>query len=1181
MARKSKFGQTWWGQQWINVLEGMDQSGRLARGRTYANNGSVVSIDFDKNTIKAKVRGSKRIPYKVGFTIAPLSAADKAKAIGLITENPLFLTQLLNRQLPAELYEECRSRGIQLFPGSWKSMESSCSCPDWGDPCKHRAAVLYLVANEIDKNPFMVFELRDFDLFKALEGLGVASAEQKDVEILDVADLRKPYEMGDEVEFRPAEALYEALDFSILPDCRDNLLSLLSENPLFYKTGDFKKVLTTFYIDAQKKAQALAVADELREHDYDKDLDAIESGEIILDEAMVFMQANFRDANERLVFQFNELPKFLDWLQQFPHSQVPQLSPLLRGLYLTNRFSNKLLEVGGVLPQLLRVQLKKENFFVRWIPALLNEQVARVAEQLKAVLPREFLFYKVGRHDIYEPITSDWLPMLCSLILTSRVRQFNDRYHYKDTEVDDLFFRRDYARFSGFESRETPANIQLWLNKFFIAQREYVPLIQVEENAEEGTFVVHILVEKKGAEMKAPVSLEAFMEEPDYAPVRMGVLRDLSMMAEHFPQLNQLISSKGTQILAFNALQFPEVLLKILPTLRLFGIRILLPKALQKLVRPQLSMTLDSEDSGKVAASSVINLEEMLEFRWEVAIGDEHVNTNEFVSLIENYRGLVRIKDQYVYLEEKEIRALLDKLKNPPEVDSQTILQAALTEEYEGSGVKLSKSARKLIKKLTEPEAVGLPQSIKATLRPYQQRGYEWLYKNARIGFGSLIADDMGLGKTLQVITTLQKFKEEGAFKKHKGLVVVPTTLLTNWDKEITRFAPGLRAYTYHGTGRSQAGFKDTDLVLTTYGVVRSELETFTKTPWPVVVIDEAQNIKNPTTAQTKAVKKIKAGVRIAMSGTPVENRLSEYWSIIDFVNKGYLGSLKKFSSDFAVPIEIDRDQHRLDVFRRMTEPFILRRVKTDKKIIQDLPDKIEMDQSCSLTAEQAALYQSVVDTALRGIEGAKDGFNRSGLIFKMMTALKQICNHPTHYLKKGEANPQASGKSQLLLELVQQLLENGEKALIFTQYEEMGTLLQTMLHQQLGLEVPFLHGGVSRKNRDAMVEDFQTNRATRLLILSLKAGGTGLNLTAANNVIHYDLWWNPAVEAQATDRAFRIGQTRNVLVHRLLTEGTFEEKINQLIQNKKELANLTVANGETWIGEFSDSDLKELVKLG
>ncbi|GHB51940.1 DEAD/DEAH box helicase [Persicitalea jodogahamensis] len=1191
MAKRIKYGQTWWGQQWISVLEGMDQSGRLARGRTYANGGAVQSIDFEGNTVKGKVRGTRPIPYKVKFRIEPLSASDKAKTISLITDNPLFLTQLLNRQLPADLYEACRSIGVDLFPESWNEFDAACTCPDWSVPCKHQAAVLYLVANEIDKNPFLIFELRDFDLFKALEGLGLASAEQKDVEILDVSALRKPAELGEEIEFRPDEGLYDVVDFSKLPDCRDDLLSLLADAPLFYKSGNFKIVLRDAYIDAQKKAHALAIADasdddrtppesEERKHDYDKDLDAVESGEIICDEAMGFLQANFRDVNERLVQQFNEVGKLLEWLQHFPVSQLPQLSPLLRGLYLTNRFTNKLLETGGVLPQLLRVQLKKEAYFVRWVPALLNEDIAQVAEHLKRLLPPDFLFYKIGRNDIYEPLESEWFPLLCSLLLTERMRQFNDRYHYKDTEVEDMFFRREFIRFSGFDSREIPANIQLWLNKFFIAQRDFVPVIQVEDDHDTGTFVVHILVENKEQSMTAPIAFTDFMEQPDYAPVRMGVLRDLSMMAEHFPQLNTLISSKGLEELAFSARQFPEVLFKMLPPLKLFGIRIMLPKSLRKLARPQLSMTLDDEENGRVSASSVISLEEMLGFRWEVAIGDQHVDTREFVNIVEKYRGLVKIKDQYVYLDENEIRSLLDKLKNPPELDSQTLLQTALTEEYQGSGVKLTDAARKLIKNLTGPEAVNLPKQLDATLRPYQVRGYEWLYKNARIGFGSLIADDMGLGKTLQVIAALQKFKEEGAFKKNKGLVILPTTLLTNWSKEIARFAPGLRAHVYHGPNRSKLGFKDTDLVLTTYGVVRSEEDTFTKTNWPVVVIDEAQNIKNPATAQTKAVKKIKAGVRIAMSGTPVENRLSEYWSIIDFANKGYLGSLKKFSQDFSIPIEVDRDQHRLDVFRRITEPFILRRVKTDKSIIQDLPDKIEMDQSCQLSGEQAALYQSVVDTALRGIEGAKDGFKRSGMIFKMMTALKQICNHPTHYLKKGGTDPAASGKSALLLDLVQQLLENGEKALIFTQYEEMGILLQTMFEEQLDLEVPFLHGAVSRKNRDEMVEDFQTNRATRLLLLSLKAGGTGLNLTAANNVIHYDLWWNPAVEAQATDRAFRIGQTRNVLVHRLITEGTFEEKINQLIQNKKELANLTVANGETWIGEYSNADLKELVAL-
>ncbi|MEN0002565.1 MAG: DEAD/DEAH box helicase, partial [Bacteroidota bacterium] len=366
---------------------------------------------------------------------------------------------------------------------------------------------------------------------------------------------------------------------------------------------------------------------------------------------------------------------------------------------------------------------------------------------------------------------------------------------------------------------------------------------------------------------------------------------------------------------------------------------------------------------------------------------------------------------------------------------------------------------------------------------------------------------------------------------------------------------------------------------ITTYGVVRSETSILQKQKWLAVVIDEAQNIKNPTTAQTKAVKKMKASVRIAMSGTPVENRLSEYWSIFDFSNKKYLGSLAKFKENFAKPIELERDQRQLERFRKITSPFILRRLKSDRSIIQDLPDKIEQDQFCELSPEQAALYQNVVDTTMKQVEEA-EGINRRGLILKLITALKQVCNHPAHFLKKGDVHTNLSGKTKLLIPLLRQTLDSGEKSLIFTQYQTMGNLLAQLLEAEFGIKPPFLHGGVSRKGRDAMVSDFQENRSTRIMLLSLKAGGTGLNLTAASNVIHYDLWWNPAVEAQATDRAYRIGQERNVLVHRFITQGTFEEKINKMLQSKKELANLTVSTGEKWIGELSNSELQSLIRL-
>ena len=465
-----------------------------------------------------------------------------------------------------------------------------------------------------------------------------------------------------------------------------------------------------------------------------------------------------------------------------------------------------------------------------------------------------------------------------------------------------------------------------------------------------------------------------------------------------------------------------------------------------------------------------------------------------------------------------------------------------------------------------------------ATLRPYQERGYEWLYKNSKIGFGSLIADDMGLGKTLQVITTLLKFKQEGVLKKKKALAVLPTTLLTNWQKEIKKFAPQLDVQVYHGSNR-KLDLKSHDVILTTYGIARSETAGLSKIKWSLLILDEAQNIKNPQTGQTKAIKKLKADIKIAMTGTPVENRLSEYWSIFDFIYKGYLYGLKKFKDKFARPIELDRDKHALERFRKITAPFILRRVKTDKSIIQELPDKIETDQFCHLTKKQAALYQNVVNDMLTQVEKTS-AIERKGLILKLLTALKQICNHPSQFLKLADIKADESGKTQLLLDLLRQIFNANQKVIIFTQYRQMGDLLAKLIKEELNEEVKFLHGGVSRRNRDFMVDDFQEKPYIKAMLISLKAGGTGLNLTAASNVIHYDLWWNPAVEAQATDRAYRIGQKNNVQVHRFITEKTFEEKINKLIQSKKELANLTVASGENWLGDMTNDDLKELVRL-
>lgn len=802
------------------------------------------------------------------------------------------------------------------------------------------------------------------------------------------------------------------------------------------------------------------------------------------------------------------------------------------------------------------------------------------------------LFYTSDEANAFtEPIESDALSALIALFLQYFVAE-NTKKQQAEGQIALWFFSGVPMIFEKFEHREYPKAIQLWLSRFYIAEKDIVPIFEVHDIAEQNEdsaelgpeppqFEVGVRIEDKTDPLLAPIALDKVFSEKKHARLRLDALRDLSTLSEFFPPLAAHLDSKGREKMLFDAQTFVSVFFEALPVLRLFGIRVMLPKTLQKLLRPAASMKLSTK--GKIVGTGLLSFAAMIDFQWQIALGDQIMSPEAFMRMVKKMRGIVRLADGYAFLDEKEIAALLHKIEVAQPPNAMQLLQIALTDEYHGAPVALDDELRRRIAELLRPAAVPLPAGLNATMRPYQLRGYEWLYKNARLGFGSLIADDMGLGKTLQVIATLARLREENTIGLDaKALIVVPTTLLTNWQNELQKFAPNLRAHVYHGPTRTLAPLAEADLLLTTYGVLRGEVDALNKNTWAVAIIDEAQNIKNVETAQTKAVKKIKSPLRIAMTGTPVENRLSEYFSIFDFANHGLLGNLKKFTDDFARPIELERNQSALQSFQKITAPFLLRRLKTDKSIISDLPDKIETNQYCTLTPEQVGLYENVVQTSLSAIEGRDEtGIERQGLVLKMLTALKQVCNHPAHYLKKQKADPALSGKTQMLLDLLDLILENGEKTLIFTQYQEMGDLLLPVLKEKLGIEAQFLHGGCSRKQRDEMVEHFQKNHAARVLLLSLKAGGTGLNLTAAANVIHYDLWWNPAVEAQATDRAFRIGQQRNVQVHRFITQGTLEEKIDAMIQKKKELANLTVASGEKWVGELSNAELRELVKLG
>ncbi|MEO6758010.1 MAG: SNF2-related protein, partial [Saprospiraceae bacterium] len=940
------YGTTWWGQQWLNAFTQISNANRLPRGRTYANNGSVRTIQLDRNNVEATVQGSYL--YKVHIRIPAFSEREQEKITALIAENPNLLARLLNRELPPELHTACQQAGIQIFPQRWHDFLATCSCPDSAAPCKHLAAIIYLLANEIDKNPFVVFDLHRFDLLDALEQKGFAADQTRQLGIAPLAGLWQPVELSAKKEkavlaAKPAAA---ALDFSILPDCRDNLLAILGQNPVFYPGGDFKAVLKKVWTNAAKfvqQAQSGAADAPADDQHYDR----AEHLELYLYEDGVPVNFNVLDAANEPLLETDQVADLIQWLSGLPAGRLEQFSPELRGVWLAWRFAEACVRHSACVPQLLSVA--DDQYLVRWLPARNQEVVSAIFEQLAAVLPADLLHY-ITEHDVFAPVPSDSAQALVSVFISHYVHTAHGLETALIQEpVVRLFVGAEPQRFERFETRSYPAAMALWLNRFFLAEKDSVPVLIVTEPADKpDQFEVSLSVEDRRNVLLPPVALREVFESPDFAAKRLELLRDLSTLADFFPDLRQLLADKGKKPLTYAARDFAQILLEKLPIIRLFGLRVLLPRSLSKILRPQLSLQL-KENPGRVFNNSMFSLQGMLQYQWQIAIGEQDMATDEFLQLLKSTAGLVKIRGEYVYFDEKEMKLLAEKIAKPPVLSGPELLQIALAEEYNGMRISLTAELRRLINALLQTELLPLPAGLQAQLRPYQHRGYSWLAKNARIGFGSILADDMGLGKTLQVITLLLHLKENALLNAgHQALVIAPTTLLTNWQREIARFAPGLNAFIYHGGARNLAAAKDADIVLTSYGVVRSDTAKLEKTSWLALIIDEAQNIKNPGTEQSKALKKIPAAVRIAMSGTPVENRLSEYWSVFDFSNKGYLGGPDVFKTRYAIPIEGERDEQALRRFRKVTAPFVLRRLKTDKSIISDLPDKVEQNQFCT-----------------------------------------------------------------------------------------------------------------------------------------------------------------------------------------------------------------------------------------
>lgn len=754
-----------------------------------------------------------------------------------------------------------------------------------------------------------------------------------------------------------------------------------------------------------------------------------------------------------------------------------------------------------------------------------------------------------------------------------------------------MYFVKPLQQKRFIRSTDLATTISDWLDEIYIGKYDISPVLNIAKVTDED-FVMTVTLKHKieGSEPEIlPIDVLYEDKETVFGKptefVTSIVEKQLNYAIKYYPELENLFDEDNDLQLKLNVNEVYKVMANTAYYLNKAGIELVLPDDFGNIVVPRASINARVK-AGREAelqellnfGANSMNLHSMFEFDYKIAIGDEKISVEEFENLVKNSKGLVAYKNMYILVEEAEAKALIDKVKNPSteNLTRAELLHAALSGNIKDYEFDYDTAFANILKDLTKIQEVTVPKTLKGSLRPYQEKGLRWLYTNTVKGFGTCIADDMGLGKTIQVISLILKLKEENRIKG-QSLVVCPTTLLGNWVKELHGFAPSLNVSVYHGPDRKLD--EKADIIITTFAVLRIDIEEIKKKSWGLLVIDEAQNIKNPDTSQTLAVKSLKAEFKIAMTGTPVENRLTELWSIFDFINKGYLGSLREFQKRYAVPIEKFKQTNRAEKLKLSISPFVLRRLKTDKSVISDLPEKVVLDEYCYLSKTQAALYESTLNSIMGQIAEAQ-GINRRGMIFKLITALKQICNHPFQYKKSGEMTKDVSGKCDKFISVLDGILQNKEKSVVFTQYKEMGKILVPIVQNELSTTPLFFHGSLNTAQREAMLKQFQEDDESRIMILSLKAGGTGLNLTNATNVIHYDLWWNPAVEDQATDRTYRIGQKNNVMVHRLITLGTFEEKIDEMIKKKKELVNMAVFEGEKTITDLTDEEIYNIFTL-
>ena len=1255
MAR-SKYGMTPWGAWFLRMIESYDGDGRVSRGKSYANTGKVDSLVITGNKVAARVAGRYDPWYYISLTFPRISEPNRKKLEKILTEHPADFIALGSGTMTDRLVALFEAKDIRFIPRRWSLIESDCSCPDSASLCKHIAAVLYILAKEIDHDPRLLFQLAGIDLAELREKILPAAGDMSAEPALTVVPEQGASPTAGTAVVETPNADTVAAGGTIAGQVSDTAL----ETPA---TGD----ATT--VGAQRKARQSGAAGTAAnvsplampsepEYEHPVPLSLRRSDEPALDVPAELPRFPLEESflplisallppltpfyDDDLVAAFKELYHKLIVRQnkEFELALEQRIAVLMKSgtgcasaatlcdssrlLYTPVRLDTAKLPTqktaGGPAFPLqkeaalqLRVRLPNGTeaaltlvqalHLLRGVTPAADSPdgmkaaytVLTLGERLvaeSALLPAVYLDPVTRRLAIFwKPLTSaqavsaaidrcasfiteaffpqikSWGRRYCAeLLLTAFLTEYVHTTGFipagirqAEQEIAALFFQGATINTKAPGMRRLPASISRWLAALYYDSNSLrFRLILAEAKQSDFEISAEVCHSEETNNQFVPFSRIADSVQLESKTVEFAIA-----LSAYLPKLTEMIGQKSVPLTQEETAVF---LRTAAPLLSRFGIEVVLPKTLQRALKPRAVFQLKRQ-KGAGAVQSYLSLDNLMDYDRSIMLGDTVISAKKFRALMKQSSGLVRFNDRYILVDPEHTARLLETMQHErPGINE--VIQGTLTgDTVMADGAPFSYS-------LFRETDAAVPRTLQATLRPYQEKGFQWLYSTIKSGFGCLLGDDMGLGKTLQVIALILKLKEQGF--EHSGiLIAAPASLLPNWEHELHTFAPSLRCTILHGQGRRFSA--KSDIHITTYQTLRRDVKKLSEKTFDCLIIDEAQAVKNTQTKNAQALRLLQAQSRIAMTGTPVENSLEDMRALFDFIIPGYLGTAETFRKKWRIPIELHGDADTAESFQKITAPFLLRRLKTDSAVSSDLPDKVITPQYCRLTPEQTALYESLVEAQLKSVLKAEEGIQRNALVLKLLTALKQVCNHPHVYDESFQTDVALSGKTAALMQLLGEILDAGEKTLIFSQYTQTLFLLRKLIQEQFGDEPLLLHGQMPLTARKAAVESFQTDPAQRIFLISLKAGGTGLNLTAATRVIHFDLWYNPAIEDQATDRAFRIGQHNTVFVSRFICAGTFEEKIDEMIQKKRHISQMTLSGGESWIGKMSNEELAEL----